>query len=204
MNTRTKIFSALASAGILAAEWQLGTADSNTLVVGGETGQPADGASPTTSQPFPSNPNFSDDDEDHDRDDVDHIGDDEDHDRHDDDNPASASAPASSAPRFLAPTTTTSGQSATATGTFTGPTSSHPFGSVTVAVTLDNGRITALSEKVVSDGDRKSFSINNRAVPVLRQALIGTDGSTASTISGATYTTKAYLTSLQAALDSAR
>ncbi len=88
-----------------------------------------------------------------------------------------------------------------ASGTFTGTAASHRYGSVQVTATIENGTITGLTEKVSSDGDRKSNQINARAIPTLRASLIGSNGSGASTVSGATYTTRAYLTSLQSALD---
>lgn len=100
-------------------------------------------------------------------------------------------------------TTTATPTASAKTGTFTGTRATHAYGSVQVTATLDNGTITSLTENVVSDGDRKSNQINRRAIPTLRSSLIGTDGSGASTISGATYTTGAYLTSLQSALDQA-
>lgn len=90
-----------------------------------------------------------------------------------------------------------------ASGTFTGTPATHRFGSVAVTVTLANGRITALKESVVSDGDRKSNQINSFAVPQLRSAILAASAGQVSTISGATYTTRAYLTSLQSALDQA-
>lgn len=90
-----------------------------------------------------------------------------------------------------------------ASGTFTGTPATHRFGSVAVTVTLANGRITALKESVVSDGDRKSNQINSFAVPQLRSAILAASAGQVSTVSGATYTTRAYLTSLQSALDQA-
>lgn len=109
------------------------------------------------------------------------------------------------------PTTTTAPTPRTTTaaatlsdGTFTGSTATHRFGSVTVTVTVKNGAISALSERVVSDGDRKSDQINARSIPTLKSAVLAAKSASVSTISGATYTTRAYLTSLQAALDKAR
>ena len=103
-------------------------------------------------------------------------------------------------------TTTTAGATASGLvdGTYTGETSTHRFGSVTVTVTIADGAIASLSERVVSDGDHHSDQINDRAVPTLRSAILAADSADLSTISGATYTTEAYLTSLQSALDEAR
>lgn len=88
-------------------------------------------------------------------------------------------------------------------GTYTGSTVTHRYGSVTVTVTIQNGQIACVSENVVSDGERKSEQINARSVPTIRSAVVAADSAQVSTISGATYTTKAYLSSLQSALDQA-
>lgn len=114
------------------------------------------------------------------------------------------------------PTTTTTTSGATtgtestttspdaSSGTFTGTTATHRFGSVTVTVTLVDGQITDLSEDVVSDGDHHSDRINDQAIPMIRSEVLAANSADVATIGGATYTTEAYLTSLQSALDQAR
>lgn len=108
-------------------------------------------------------------------------------------------------PTTPATATPASGASATTLvdGTYTGSTATHRFGSVTVTVTVSGGRISALGESVVSDGDRKSEQINNRSVPTVRSRVLSANSAAVATVSGATYTTRAYLTSLQSALDQA-
>lgn len=88
-------------------------------------------------------------------------------------------------------------------GTYTGTTASHRYGSVTVTVTISGGVISDVSEQVVSDGERRSDQINTRAVPVVRSEVLAANSADVSTVSGATYTTRAYLSSLQSALDQA-
>lgn len=110
------------------------------------------------------------------------------------------------------PSPTTAGSTTTAgastpdasSGTFTGTTATHRFGSVTVTVTLVDGQITDLSEDVVSDGDHHSDRINDQAIPMIRSEVLAANSADVATIGGATYTTEAYLTSLQSALDQAR
>ena len=80
----------------------------------------------------------------------------------------------------------------------------HRYGSVTVTVTLRNGVISDVAATVVDDGDRKSQAINNRSLPTVKAAVIAANSAKVSTVSGATYTTEAYLTSLQSALDKAK
>ena len=74
---------------------------------------------------------------------------------------------------------------------------------MTVTVTISGGRISALSEQIVEDGDRKSSMINSRSIPVIRDEIVAANSAQVSTVSGATYTTGAYLSSLQSALDKA-
>ena len=164
--TRAVTLAAVASAGILAAGWHVGTADGRTLAA----------SSHTSSQLVPASA-------------------------------GSATAPTTAtdtAPAASGTTdTTTDGTGGGVSGTFTGATASHRFGSVTVTVTLSDGRITALSEEVVSDGDGHSERINAGAVPMVRASVLAADSADVATIGGATYTTGAYLTSLQSALDQA-
>lgn len=104
--------------------------------------------------------------------------------------------------------TTTTGSTAAASGTYTdgtytGTTTTFRFGTVTVTATISGGRITSLTETLVSDGDRHSDQINARAVPTLKTSILDANGADVTTVSGATYTSDAYLTSLQSALDQA-
>ncbi|MGP4030451.1 FMN-binding protein [Pseudarthrobacter sp. 1C304] len=64
----------------------------------------------------------------------------------------------------------------------------------------------AISAALASGGilfDRKSVQISNRAAPLLRAAVLKTQSADVQTTSGATVTSDAYLTSLQAAIDAA-
>lgn len=77
------------------------------------------------------------------------------------------------------------------------------YGDVQVRIRVRAGRIvaaTALSYPSDNDRDRQ---INSRAVPLLQQQTIQTQGAQIDTVSGATFTSEGYRTSLQAALDAA-
>ncbi len=87
-------------------------------------------------------------------------------------------------------------------GTYTGQTVQHPYGAVTVTVTISGGRIANLSEQVTSDGGRSQY-IDQQAVPMVKQEVMAADSAAVSTIGGATFTSAAYLQSLQSALDKA-
>ncbi|WP_255579812.1 FMN-binding protein [Cryobacterium sp. PAMC25264] len=88
-------------------------------------------------------------------------------------------------------------------GTFTGSSTSTRFGSVQVQITVAGGAITDVTPLKLTDADGRSVQISNRAAPVLRQEVLAAQSAQVSTVSGATYTSEAYLTSLQSALDQA-
>ena len=95
---------------------------------------------------------------------------------------------------------TTSGSSTYKDGTFTGTTVQHPYGSVTVTVTISGGKITNVTAQALDGGDRRSQSIDSQAVPMMKTEVLSANSAKVSTIGGATYTTTAYITSLQSAL----
>jgi uncharacterized protein with FMN-binding domain len=75
------------------------------------------------------------------------------------------------------------------------------WGDVQVAVTVQGDDIIDVETLTIPDGDRKSRRINRTAEPVLREEAVAGDTADVSVISGATYTSEAYATSLQSALD---
>jgi uncharacterized protein with FMN-binding domain len=102
-----------------------------------------------------------------------------------------------------AASTTAAGSGSYKDGTFTGTTASHRYGSVAVTVKISGGKITDVTAVVKDDGDRRSQSINSQAVPMIRSSVLSANSAKVSTIGGATYTTTAYLSSLQSALSKA-
>jgi uncharacterized protein with FMN-binding domain len=103
-----------------------------------------------------------------------------------------------------ATTTTTTTTSGTYTdGTYTGSAVTEPWGDFQVQVTISGGKITAVTV-VQAPTDQHSSSINSRAIPVLTQAAIASQGAGIDLISGATWTSRSYITSLQSALDQAK
>ena len=92
---------------------------------------------------------------------------------------------------------------ATAIGTYTGGAVPTRFGTVQVQISVKAGAITDVTTLQLTDDDRKSVQISNRAAPLLRAAVIKAQSAQVQTISGATVTSDAYLTSLQGALDAA-
>ena len=77
------------------------------------------------------------------------------------------------------------------------------FGDVKVQVTISGGTISDVTALQLTDDDGRSVSISNRAAPILRDEVLQAQSASVSFVGGATYTSAAYLQSLQAALDSA-
>ncbi len=99
--------------------------------------------------------------------------------------------------------TGTTGASAKAVGTYAGSVVQTRFGSVQVQITVQAGKITDVTALQLTDAERKSVQISNRAAPLLRAEVLKAQSADVQTISGATVTSDAYLNSLQAALDAA-
>jgi uncharacterized protein with FMN-binding domain len=89
-----------------------------------------------------------------------------------------------------------------ADGTWTGTEVSEPWGPFEVQVVVSGGKITS-ANVVESPGDRHSSRINNVAVPLLNESTLAKQSANIDMVSGATWTSDSYATSLQAALDKA-
>ena len=192
MSTRSKTAAALASAGILLVGWNVGTANGKTVsstTAAGTTTSTTSGttSSGTTGSGTTSGTSSSG---------TTSSG-------------TSSSGTTSSGTTSSGTTsgttssgTTSSGTTSGATGTYTGTTKSDRWGTITVTVTLVNGKITDITYKTTV-GDNRSAQIEARSIPVLKAAVLAANSTDVSTVSGATYTTKKYLSSLQSALDQA-
>ena len=99
--------------------------------------------------------------------------------------------------------TTSTGTAAAASGTFAGSVEGTRFGDVQVQITVANGSITDVSALHLTDADGRSVQISNRAAPVLREEVLSAQSASVQMVSGATYTSEAYLASLQSAIDQA-
>jgi len=89
-------------------------------------------------------------------------------------------------------------------GTFTGNTSNTQFGPVQVQVTIAGGKITELKALQLTNYGGRSVQISNYAAPILRSEVLKAQSAKVSTVSGATYTSDGYLSSLQSALAKAK
>lgn len=124
--------------------------------------------------------------------------------------PEPGSVGAAGSPSAVGATVTTVPQGGAATpsvtildGTYTGDTFTNRWGPVQVQVVYAAGTITDVVVLRYPDGDRKSVSINQRALPRLEASTIAAQGSAISRVSGATYTWRSYRQSLQSAIDAA-
>ncbi|WP_426319880.1 FMN-binding protein [Microbacterium sp. E-13] len=100
-------------------------------------------------------------------------------------------------------TGTNSTGTAAVDGTYTGDSVATRFGNVQVKVQVSGGRITDVTAVHLTDHDGRSVAISNRAAPILREKVLQAQSSAVTMVSGATYTSRAYLSSLQSALDQA-
>jgi uncharacterized protein with FMN-binding domain len=91
----------------------------------------------------------------------------------------------------------------TYTGTVTGTAADTRWGPVQVKVTLAAGKITAVDVVEVPDSNDRDQEINADAVPQLVQETLQAQNAQIDMVSGATYTSDGYVTSLQSALDQA-
>ena len=100
-------------------------------------------------------------------------------------------------------TGSTGSTGSSASGTYKGTAVQTRFGPVQVQITVANGKITDVTALQLTNTDRKSIQISNRAAPLLRSKVLAAQSADVQTVSGATITSDAYLTSVQAAIDAA-
>jgi len=96
-----------------------------------------------------------------------------------------------------------SGSSSTASGTFAGDTAQTQFGPVQVQIVVTNGKIADVTALQLTNRDGRSVSISQQAAPILRQETLQAQSAQIQSVSGATYTSEGYITSLQSAIDKA-
>jgi uncharacterized protein with FMN-binding domain len=175
VRTRAAVSAALASAGILLAGWQAGVRvdDTGSGAVGTSSGMDATTGTGTSGSSASSGSS------------------------------GSASSGGSTGSAGSAGAAGAAGAAAKAGGTYAGAVVPTRFGDVQVQITVKAGAITDVTALQLTDAERKSVQISNRAAPLLRAEVLKAQSAKVQTISGATVTSAAYLTSLQAALDAA-
>ncbi len=104
-------------------------------------------------------------------------------------------------PTAIPPTATRSGQYAD--GEYVGPVTDAWYGYVQVKAVVQNGKVTDVQFLQYPNDRRTSQQINSIAMPYLTQEAIRAQSARVNLISGATLTSRAFVMSLQSALQSA-
>jgi len=83
----------------------------------------------------------------------------------------------------------------------TGATEQFGYGKLAVKVTVTGSRVVNVTVPVLQTLDPTSQQISEQAIPMLRSQVLAADGAHINGVSGATFTSQAYVNSVQAALD---
>lgn len=110
----------------------------------------------------------------------------------------STTAPGSTSTSTPASTTTTT---PTGTQTAIGADVQYRYGELELKVTATGGKITSVQPVIDTAYDARSFQVNSYAEPQLLSQTLQAQSANINGVSGATYTSQAYVQSLQAALD---
>lgn len=177
MRIRAAVSAALASAGILLVGWQSGVhvADTRSAAAAAATGNQASGTGTTDSSGTASSGSSG----------------------------SGGSAAGSSGSTGTAGAAGAAGAAAKAGGTYDGEVVQTRFGTVQVQIIVKSGQITDVTALKLTDAEGRSMQISNYAAPILRDEVLQAQSANVQTVGGATVTSDAYLTSLQAALDAA-
>lgn len=108
---------------------------------------------------------------------------------------ASPAASAASAPAQTAPAGAGTARSAA------GQIVQFGYGELDVRVTVNGSHITAISVTDLQTAEPTSQQISEQAIPTLRSEVLSAQSANVNGISGATFTSRAYVQSVQAALD---
>jgi uncharacterized protein with FMN-binding domain len=117
---------------------------------------------------------------------------------------ASASpTPSSTASPSSAASSSTGSSASSATKTVTGNVVQTIYGPIEVKITVKNGKVTAAEAVEYPNQDPRDAQINSYAIPALNSEAVTAGSAKIDSVSGATYTSNGYITSLQSALDKA-
>jgi uncharacterized protein with FMN-binding domain len=99
------------------------------------------------------------------------------------------------------PSTTTTTTPAGAQLSAVGTSEQYGYGVLSVKVTVSGHRIVNVAVANLQTAESYSQQLAQQVIPMLRSEVLSAQSAHVSTVSGATYTSDAYLASLQAALD---
>ena len=109
--------------------------------------------------------------------------------------------PAAVSPQASSGSGGSTGGSSSGTQTVTGDSVPNGYGNVQVRVTASGGEIAQVEAVQLPDGDGQSQSISSFSAPQLAQQALAAQSASIDGVSGATYTSDAYRSSLQSAID---
>lgn len=89
-------------------------------------------------------------------------------------------------------------------GTYVGDASNNRWGTVQVQAVYSGGQLVDVQILSYPDGDGRSVRINQYALPTLISEAVSAQSADVRSVSGATYTSKSYKSSLQSAIDAAK
>jgi uncharacterized protein with FMN-binding domain len=77
------------------------------------------------------------------------------------------------------------------------------YGPIQVSITVKGGKITAVNVPTYPNGSGRDMEINSYALPQLVQETLSANSAKIDGVSGASYTSQGYISSLQSAIDKA-
>ena len=95
-------------------------------------------------------------------------------------------------------------QAASGLHSATGAMEQYGYGELTVRITVNGNRITNVTVPTLRTAEPYSQQLAQQVIPMLKSQVLAADGPHINGVSGATYTSQAYATSVQAALDKLR
>jgi len=109
----------------------------------------------------------------------------------------------SAAPVTSGAATAAPGAAAATDATYDGTTVQMRYGPVQVRITVISGQITTADAIQLPSGNSYDDQVKQHAVPILVKESLAAQSAKIAMVSGATYTSNAYVQSLQSALDQA-
>lgn len=101
------------------------------------------------------------------------------------------------------PTATPTAAAGATTKTVTGSSVDTRYGPVQVQIVITNGKIISATAVQYPNSNSRDQEINSYAVPTLQQESVQNNSPNIDMVSGATYTSNGYISSLQSALNKA-
>jgi uncharacterized protein with FMN-binding domain len=89
-------------------------------------------------------------------------------------------------------------------GTYTGNVADAYYGNIQVSAVIQNGKLTAVEILQYPNDRSRSVAINTRALPILQSEAIQVQSASVDMVSGATDTSRAFISSLGSALQKAK